>query len=208
MPLANGDGLRWSVDDVRAGFETLPGYLLFLGALLALFYQWLTVLQRALFSDDVADRAHEGVGTQGLRAIGRGAVAGLVGGLVFTVVMVQIGFLSTVASLIDRESSITGFVVHLAVADLICILYGLLFVRRSNDVGSALGWGRRLRRLLVADGTTHAAADARWRDAPVDRRGGQRRISSARRPLGVRRAAWRHLLLARGSAQPVVDHPE
>ena len=141
LPLIDGDGLRWSVDDVRAGFGTLPGYLLFLGALLALFYQWLTVIERVLLSDDVAYRAYEGVGTQGLRAIGRGAVAGLAGGLIFTIIMVQIGFLTTVASLIDRESAFTGFVVHLIVANLIGLAYGLLFVRCSNDVGSALGWG-------------------------------------------------------------------
>lgn len=141
LPIIDGDGLRWEVDDVRAGFETMPGYLLFLGALLALLYQWLTVLQRSLLSDDVANRAQEGVGTQGLRAIGRGAVAGLAGGVVFTIVMVQIGFLSTVAGLIDRESALTGFVVHLIVANFIGVAYGLLFVRRSNDVGSGLGWG-------------------------------------------------------------------
>lgn len=141
LPLIDGGGLRWSVDDVRAGFQTLPGYLLFLGALPALLYQWLTVLERALLSDDVGYRAHEGLGTQGLRAIGRGAVAGLAGGLVFTIVMVQIGFLTTVASLIDRESVYIGFVVHLIVANLIGVGYGLLFVRRSNNVGSALGWG-------------------------------------------------------------------
>lgn len=141
LPLMSGDGLRWSVDDIRAGFETFPGYLLFLGAVLALVYQWLTTIHRALFSDDITSRTHEGPGTQGLRAIARGAIAGLVGGLVFTIVMVQIGFLSTVASLIDSESAVTGFVVHLIVANLIGIGYGLLFVRQSNDLGSALGWG-------------------------------------------------------------------
>ena len=141
VPLLDGEGLRWSVEDVQANFETFPGYLLVLGSVLSIVYQWLTALSRSLFSDDVVERAQEGIGTQGLRAIVRGAVAGLIGGLLFTIVMLQIGFLSTVASLIGQESSVVGFLVHLVVANIIGVGYGLLFVRQSNDTGSALGWG-------------------------------------------------------------------
>lgn len=141
IPLAAGSGLPWSAEAVLARFVALPGFLLFLGAAVALFYHWLTVLMRALFSADVADRVQEGVGTQGLRAVGRGALAGLVGGGVFTVVMVQIGFLPTVARLIGSSSAFTGLVVHLLIANVIGAAYGLLFRRQSYDAGSALGWG-------------------------------------------------------------------
>jgi hypothetical protein len=118
----------------------LPGYLLF-GAILALGYQWLGGLWRILFADASHDDEDEGPGVQGLRAIGRGTLAGLVGGLLFTVVMVQVGFLPIVASIVGSTSPLTGFVVHLVISDLIGIGYGLLFSRRSYDVGSALGWG-------------------------------------------------------------------
>ncbi|MGI9613308.1 MAG: hypothetical protein ACR2QO_10395 [Acidimicrobiales bacterium] len=141
IPVLAGDGLRWSVEDIRAGFATFPGYLLFLGAIVALIHHGLTVLVRALLSDDVSIRADEGIGTRGLRATGRGVVAGLAGGLLFTIVMVQIGFLSTVASLVGGESTFLGLVVHLVISTIIGVAYGLLFVRRSNDAGSALGWG-------------------------------------------------------------------
>jgi hypothetical protein len=124
----------------RRGFATLPGYLLF-GAAVALFYQWLDSLVRVLFSDDVGRYEDEGVGTQGARAVGRGALGGLVGGLLFTLVMVRIGFLSSVASLIGSASALTGFVVHMVIADIIGASYGLLYRRQSYDIGSALGWG-------------------------------------------------------------------
>jgi hypothetical protein len=140
IPVLAGDGLRWSVDDIRAGFATFPGYLLFLGAIPALIHHLLTLLWRGLV-DDVSMRAEEGIGTQGLRATGRGVLAGLAGGLAFTIIMVQIGYLSTVASLVGQGSTLVGLIVHLAIATIIGVAYGFLFIRRSNDAGSALGWG-------------------------------------------------------------------
>lgn len=141
LPLLDGSGLRWSIDDVRMGFATFPGYLLILGAFMTFIYHLLTRLNRALFSDDISSHSGEGIGTRGLRAIGRGTAAGLAGGIVFTFVMVQIGFLGTVAGLIGRESPVVGFLVHLMIAMFVGVAYGVLFIRRSNDAGSALGWG-------------------------------------------------------------------
>ena len=119
---------------------TLPGYILF-GAAVALFYQWLNSLVRSLFSDMVGEGNEEGIGTQGLRIMGRSVVAGLAGGLVFSLVMYQIGFLPNVADLIGATSSVAGFFVHLVIATLVGVSYGLLFRRHSYDISSALGWG-------------------------------------------------------------------
>jgi uncharacterized membrane protein YagU involved in acid resistance len=140
VPVLSGDGLPWSLSATQADFPTLPGYLIF-GAALALFYQWLHRLIRLLFADDIGSFDQEGVGTQSLRALGRGIAAGLIGGLLFTLVMIQIGFLPNVADLVGSSSALTGLVVHLAIASLIGMSYGLLFRRQSYDVGSALGWG-------------------------------------------------------------------
>lgn len=140
LPLIGGTGLAWSLEAARARFATLPGYLLF-GAAVALAYQWLDGLVRLLFSDTVSGRDEEGVGTEGLRAVGRGALAGLAGGVLFTLVMLQIGFLPVFARLIGSTSAVTGLIVQLVVADLIGASYGLLFRRQSYDIGSALGWG-------------------------------------------------------------------
>ena len=140
VPLFGGAGLPWSLDEVRVSFTTLPGYLLF-GAALALFYQWLGALVHLLFSDYVGGSEEEGVGTQGLRIVGQSMLAGLVGGLLFSLVMLQIGFLPNVANLIGATSAVAGFFVHLGIAVLIGTSYGVLFRRQSYDVGSALGWG-------------------------------------------------------------------
>ena len=140
VPLLGGDALTWSVNGIRSVFATLPGYLLF-GAAVALFYQWLGVLGRLLFADFVPGGDEEGVGTQGLRIVGRSVLAGLVGGLLFSLVMFQIGFLPSVAGLVGTTSAAAGFLVHLGIAVLVGTSYGVLFHRQSYDIGSALGWG-------------------------------------------------------------------
>ncbi|MEM9893413.1 MAG: hypothetical protein AAF962_21355 [Actinomycetota bacterium] len=141
IPLLAGDELPWTADDAREGFASLPGYILFVGAAVALIHHWLTATGRALFGDDLSIVADEGLGTRGLRASGQGVIAGLVGGGLFTVVMARIGFLSTVADLVGGESVAIGVVVHLLISSVIGVVYGLLFVRRSHDAGSAIGWG-------------------------------------------------------------------
>jgi uncharacterized membrane protein YagU involved in acid resistance len=140
LPLLDSGHLAWSLAAAQSSFALLPGFLLF-GAAMALFYHGFDRLTRLLFADITLHDDQEGVGTQGLRVLGRGIVAGTIGGLLFTVVMVQLGFLPTVASLIGSTSPLTGFIVHLIISDLIGISYGLLFQRQSYDVGSALGWG-------------------------------------------------------------------
>jgi hypothetical protein len=141
IPLTAGAGPNWSVAAARANFATLPASVLF-GAGTAMGYYVLTALGRLLFSDEIAGRDNEdGPGAEGLRALGRGAAGGLLGGLLFTIVMVQIGFLPTVARLIGSRSPVAGFITHLVIADLIGASYGILFRRQSYDLGSALGWG-------------------------------------------------------------------
>jgi uncharacterized membrane protein YagU involved in acid resistance len=140
LPLFDSGHLAWSLAAAQSSFALLPGFILF-GAAMALFYHGFNVLTRLLFADITLHDDQEGVGTQGLRVLGRGIVAGTIGGLLFTVVMVQLGFLPTVASLIGSTSPLAGFIVHLIISDLIGISYGLLFQRQSYDVGSALGWG-------------------------------------------------------------------
>ena len=99
------------------------------------------MLVRLFFGDIMVGSDDEAVGTQGLRAMGHGMVAGVVGGLIFGGVMLQIGALTNVASLIRVTSPVTGFFVHMTIAVIIGTSYGLLFRRQSYDIASALGWG-------------------------------------------------------------------
>ena len=140
VPLLSGDGLTWSLEEVRQSSITLPAYLFF-GTAVALFYQWLGALVRLLFSDFVGTSGQEGVGTQGLRIVGRSVLGGLVGGLLFSLVMLQTDFLPNVAALVGSTSSVAGFFVHLGIATVIGTSYGLLFRSQSYDIPSALGWG-------------------------------------------------------------------
>ena len=140
LPLLDSHRLAWTASAARDGFATWPGYLLF-GAAVALFYRWFEALVRLLFADDIGNLDDEGPGIQGLRAVGHGLQAGLAGGLLFTLVMVQVGFLPQVARLIGSTSALTGLIVHLLIAIIIGVSYGLLFRRQTYDIGSALGWG-------------------------------------------------------------------
>ena len=140
LPVVDAGDLPWQAAHLRDAFPTLPAYILF-GVLLALLYHSLGAVFRALFSEAMIGGNIEGAGTQGLRALANGVGAGVVGGLIFSAVMLQVGALDDVAGLVRTTSSVSGFIVHLAIAIIVGASYGLLFRRQSYDLGSALGWG-------------------------------------------------------------------
>ncbi len=140
LPLLSGLELAWSLEPIRQEFPTFPAFIFF-GSLLALFHQSIHRLMRVLLSEDFDPSRSEGPGTDALRALGRGAAAGLVGGAIFTLVMVQIWFLPNVAGLIGSSSPRTGLLIHFVIAIVIGMSYGLLFRRQSFDPSSGLGWG-------------------------------------------------------------------
>ena len=139
-PLLRAGTLDWSPAAVTAATGQLPAYLL-LGAGTALVFGALGGLRGWLFDDDVRARRVESPGGRGLRATAYGALAGILGGLVFTVVMVLVGELPVVAGLVGARSPVVGLVVHLVIAQLIGVSYAVLFRRRSFDLGSGIGWG-------------------------------------------------------------------
>lgn len=139
LPVLRGEGLNWSLTDARSTFSALPSTILY-GAAMALGYHWLGRLARTFFSDDAETQSPDG-GSWGLRTLVRGAGAGLVGGLLFTFVMAQIGFLPTVARLVGSDSELVGLVVHLVIAEVVGASYGLLFRRQAFDPAAAIGWG-------------------------------------------------------------------
>jgi hypothetical protein len=132
--------LDWSIGAAQAAVDRLPAYLL-LGAGTALGFTWLGSLGRGLFTDDVRMLRQESLGTRGLQVLGFGAVAGLAGGLVFTVVMVLVDVLPTVAGMVGARSATAGLIVHLLIAQVIGVSYAVLFRRRSFDLISGIGWG-------------------------------------------------------------------
>ncbi len=140
VPLIYTGHVAWSLAEAQSALAYLAGFIIF-GATLVLLYRLFIAIVRGLFGDIRLDDQHEGVGARGMRTVGRGTLAGIVGGLLFTLVMAQIGYLPVVARLVGSDSALTGFVVHLVISVIVGASYGLLFQRQSYDAGSALGWG-------------------------------------------------------------------
>lgn len=141
LPSLLRDGrLDWSRESVLVAVDQLAPYLL-LGAGIAVVFSGLGAVARWLLVDDVRMLRVESAGSRGLRATGYGALAGLAGGLVFTVVMVLVDELPTVAGIVGARSVAAGLVVHLIIAQLIGVSYAVMFRRHSFDLASGLGWG-------------------------------------------------------------------
>ena len=124
-----------------------------------------------LTQTDPIRREPEGLGANTLRALGWGAVASLAGGLVFSVVMVEVGFLPTVANLVGGTSPWLGFAVHVAISTLIGMTYGILFRNEAPNFGSGIRLGSRVWLGLVVSRPPDFAPGAPWRSSDVDHEG-------------------------------------
>jgi uncharacterized membrane protein YagU involved in acid resistance len=141
MPIWQGKPVDWSVARGGELFGSLVGHIIY-GLIVGLVYAAVDRLWLRLFTDsDPINREPEGPGLRVLLSLQWGAVAGLAGGLLFTLVMVSVGSLPTVASLVGGVSPVLGFVVHMIISALIGMSYGLLFRYESPNFGSAISWG-------------------------------------------------------------------
>jgi len=140
VPALTGDGLPWSLAEARLRAASLPALLLG-GALLVALYRMVSALAGTTRADDPGALADEGVGARLLRGLGRGSVAGLVGGILFTGVFVAVDDLDRVARLTGSGSELTGLAVHFAISVVIGASYGVLFRHEGGDPEAALGWG-------------------------------------------------------------------
>lgn len=70
-----------------------------------------------------------------------GALAGLVGGLVFGAMMAFMGMLPMVGMLVGQESAVIGFVVHMVISAIIGAGYGLVAPRLPAGAGTAVVFG-------------------------------------------------------------------
>ena len=141
LPILQGGPPDWSYQQGGGLFGSLVGHVIY-GLLLGLVYAALDKLWVGFFHDsDPINREVEGPGTHTLRSLGRGVVASLVGGLLFSLVMVSTGALPQIANLVGGSSPVLGFVVHMGISTLIGMSYGVLFGREAFDVGSGIAWG-------------------------------------------------------------------
>ena len=75
--------------------------------------------------------------------IGRGALAGIAGGLIFGAMMAMMGMMPMIASLVGRQDAVTGFVVHMVISAGIGAIYGLAVgnLPGAHQFGSAALFG-------------------------------------------------------------------
>jgi len=141
LPIWLHKPVDWSAARGSQLFGSLVGHIIY-GLIVGLLYAAVDRLWLRLFSEsDPINREPEGPGLRVLLSLKWGAMASLAGGLLFSLVMVAIGFLSTVASLVGGVSPVLGLAVHMIISALIGMSYGLLFRHESPNFGSAIAWG-------------------------------------------------------------------
>ena len=131
----------WSAACARELFDLLPAPIVY-GLLLGLIYATLDQLWVTLFIErDPIRRQPEGPGSRTLRSLWRGAVAGLVGAVVFIPMIAGIDGFQRIATLVGGSSFWLGMAIHLGVGMLLGMSYGWLFERESPTFISGVGWG-------------------------------------------------------------------
>ena len=141
MPLWQGRSLDWSYQHGQELFGSLVGHVVY-GLIVGIIYAAADRLWIALFIEsDPINRQPEAPGSRTIRSIGWGAVAGLVGGLVFLPIIAIVTGLPKIAGLVGSTSPVVGVIVHLFTSGLIGISYGLLFEHESPDFAAGVAWG-------------------------------------------------------------------
>jgi hypothetical protein len=141
LPIWQGSRPDWSYTRGGALFGSMVGHVIY-GLIVGLIYAAADRLWVGFFrASDPINREPEGPGVRVLKSLRQGAVAGIVGGLLFTLVLLVSGFLPSVASVVGGSSLGLGLVVTMAMSALIGMTYGLLFRYESPDFGSGVAWG-------------------------------------------------------------------
>jgi uncharacterized membrane protein YagU involved in acid resistance len=141
MPLWQGRRLDWSYQHGQELYGSLVGHIVY-GLIVGVIYATADRFWVALFIEsDPINRQPEAPGSRTVRSIGWGAVAGLLGGVVFLPIITTGTGPSQLAGLVGGTSPVIGVIVHLFLSGLIGISYGLLFERESPDIAAGIAWG-------------------------------------------------------------------
>ena len=141
MPLWLGVEPDWS--HVRLGelFGSFVGHIVY-GLIVGVVYATADKLWRGFFTDsDPINREPEGPGVLIFNSMKWGFAASIVGGLLFSAVMLSTGVLPSVAAIVGGESPTLGFFVHMTISGIIGISYGLLFKHEAPNMASGIAWG-------------------------------------------------------------------
>ena len=141
MPAWLGNPVDWSYAQGNALFGSLVGHIIY-GLILGLVYAAVDRLWVGFFTEsDPINREPEGAGTRFLYSLGWGALASLVSGFLFSLVLLFTGFLPSAAGLMGGSSLLVGFLLNMLFSILIGMSYGALFLREAPNFGSGILWG-------------------------------------------------------------------
>ena len=141
LPVAARIPLDWSAEHGSELFGALVGHILY-GLILGVTYATLDrVWVRLFIQSDPLNREVEGPGVRVLRSLEWGALAGLVGGVISSPVMLATGILPKIAGLGSGFSILGGLLIHLFISALIGMSYGLLFRNEASNLGLGVAWG-------------------------------------------------------------------
>jgi hypothetical protein len=141
LPLLLHQPVDWSYLRGSPLFGSLIGHAVY-GILLGWIYAWGNRLWVGLFIEsDPIYRQAEGPGIVTLRSLAWGALASVLGGLLFSIITVATGVFPQVADLMRGSSPLASFAVYLVISVLIGMSYGLFFQHESPDAGSSMAWG-------------------------------------------------------------------
>jgi hypothetical protein len=141
LPIWQGNTLDWSYERGAALFGSLVGHIIY-GLIVGLIYGafdrlWVGFIKNS----DPINRQPEGPGSRVLHSAGYGAAASVVGGSLFTVVLLVTGSLQDMAHIFGSSSLALGVVINMMVSAFLGMSYGLLFRHEAPDAGSAIAWG-------------------------------------------------------------------
>jgi hypothetical protein len=133
--------VNWSAGQGNKLFGSLVGDILY-GLMLGVTYATFDRLWLRLFiQSDPLNREATGPGLRFIRSVEWGGLAGLVGGLVSSPVLLVTGVLPEIAGLETRFAGARGFLIHLTISALIGASYGLLFRNEAPSFGLGVAWG-------------------------------------------------------------------
>src|SRR6266436_4150266 len=133
IPKWQGLSLDWTYGRGRALFGSLVGHIIY-GLIVGLIYGALDRLWVGFTKNsDPINRETEGPGSRVLYSVGYGAAASVVGGSLFTVVLLATGSVQEMANIFGGTSLVFGVIVNMIVSAFIGITYGLLFHHEAPD---------------------------------------------------------------------------
>ena len=141
LPWLAGRKFDWSADYASTVFGSLVGHILY-GLIVGIAYATFDKLWLRLFVEsDPLNRQFEGPGIQTLRSLSWGAIAGLIGGIVASPILLATGVLPRLASATTDPSTFKILFAHVVVSIVLGMLYGILFRNESSSIGMGIAWG-------------------------------------------------------------------